>query len=214
MTRDLHRAWLSIVLGVAGALGVAAPVTPITLEIDPASSEVVFHLRTTWHGVEGRAGAIRGSVTSESGDLLGDGRVSVEIEAAALDTGNSRRDRTMRDSHLETGKHPKITFTSTGPPAMISSTRNAAGAWTDAYFTVPGSLAIHGVTRAVAPAVTARREGDAWRMEGELPVKLTEYAIPDPSIFFNHVQDDVKVILTITLRPQPAPPTEPRPRGR
>ena len=49
-------------------------------------------------------------------------------------------------------------------------------------------------------------------MEGELPVKLTEYAIPDPSIFFNHVQDDVKVTFTVTLRPEAAAPKGPQPR--
>jgi polyisoprenoid-binding protein YceI len=198
-----------VLLAAAGALATAAP---LTLSIDPAASQVLFHLQTTWHGVEGRTGRISGALTTESGDILGDGRVTVEIEAAALDTGNARRDRTMRDSHLETGRYPAIAFTSTGPPAVASSTKDPAGALTGASLTVPGSLAIHGVTRAVGLPVTARRQGDAWLMEGELVVKLSDYAIPDPSIFLNHVQDEVTVSFSITLRPGTAPPAEPRRR--
>ena len=192
---------------LAGSV-MAAAAAPVTLHIDPAASEVVFHLQTTWHGVEGRTKSVTGALTSAGGDIFGDGRISVAIEAATLDTGNARRDRTMRDSHLETGKHPKIAFDSTGPPVVGSSTKDAVGVWTGASLAVPGSLAIHGVTRAVTLAVTARREGDAWRMEGELSVRLSEHGIPDPSIFLNHVQDEVKVVFNVTLRPGPAAPNK------
>jgi polyisoprenoid-binding protein YceI len=214
MMKHLQTAWLMFALGAAGTPGAAAAATPIILQVDPAASEIVFYLQTTWHGVEGRTRAIQGTVTSESGNLLDDGRVEVAIEAATLETGNSHRDGTMKEAHLETGKYPQIAFASTGPPSIVSSSKGPSGAFTGASLTAPGDLSIHGVTRAVVLPVTARRQGNGWRMEGELPVKLSEYAIPDPSIFFNHVQDDVKVVFTITLRPGNAAPTEPQPRGR
>ncbi len=190
---------------ILGALSAAALMAaPARVELDPGTSEIGFLMHTTWHDVEGRTNNLSGAIASENGDIFTDGRVSVEVEAAGLDTGNGRRDRTMRESHLETAKYPRISFVSTVPPTVVSSVADAGGAPREVSLTVRGDLTIHGTTRGVTLPVLARREGGIWILSGELSVRLSEYSIPDPSIVFNRVQDEVRV--TFTLRTKPPGP--------
>ena len=174
---------------------------PLRLVMDPQRSEVTFHLVTTWHGVEGKTKELKGAITYTGPDPLVDARVSVEIAAASLETGNSRRDATMREDCLETGKYPTILFVSTGPPEGAAPEAGGAGV----AFNLPGDLTIHGVTRRVTLPVKARREGEAWVASGELPVRLSDFAIPDPTIIFNKVQDVVTVSFTVTAAPESGP---------
>ena len=195
------------VLAVAPALGVMdqAQTSPtggaLRLVIDPQRSEVTFHMVTTWHGVEGKTKDLKGVITSDGPDPIAGGRVRVEIAAASLDTGNGRRDATMREDHLETAKHPTILFVSTGPPETAPSEAGQA----EVSFTLPGDLTIHGVTRRVTLPAKARHEAGAWVARGELPVRLSDFAIPDPSIMFNKVQDVVTVSFTVVATPENGP---------
>ena len=190
------------------ALRPAAPMAaPARLEIDPGGSEVGFLLHTTWHDVEGKTSKISGAITSDSGDIFTDGRISVEIEAAGLDTGNSRRDRVMKESHLETAKYPRISFVSTAPPTVKSGAPGAGGTPHEISFSVRGDLTIHGTKRDVTLPIKGRREGEVWIFSGDLPVRLSEHGIADPSIAFSRVQDEVTV--TLRLKTKPLAPARP-----
>jgi polyisoprenoid-binding protein YceI len=177
--------------------GRGAAAAPARLRFDPAASTVDFLLNTTWHDVHGHTTAVTGAVTSESGDLFADGRVTVAIDAKTLVTGIAMRDRKMHDECLETGVHPTIGFVSTAAPAIVASTQDPGGGYRTVSLNVPGDLTIHGVKRAVKLPATARRDGAGWIITGELKVKLSDYAIPDPSILFNRVQDQVTVTFTV-----------------
>jgi polyisoprenoid-binding protein YceI len=87
---------------------------------------------------------------------------------------------------------------------VVSSVADAGGAPREVSLAVRGDLTIHGATRGVTLPVLARREGGIWILSGELPVRLSEYNIPDPSILFNRVQDEVRVTFTLRTKP-PAP---------
>jgi len=183
----------------------ASPAAP--LELDPSGTEAAFQLATTWHAVEGHTRAVSGSLTSRSGDIFEDGQVSMEVDAASLETGNGMRDRKMRETCLETSKFPKITFVSTGPPVIRASKKDPDGGYREVTLEAPGDLTIHGVTRRVALPATARRDGTGWTFEGKFIVKLSDHSIPDPSILFNKVKDDVTVTFMAKLR-QPGSPAK------
>jgi len=202
--RSRVRRVVSIGLAVAAAASLAtAAEAPVLLRLDPAASQVGFLLDTTWHQVEGVSKAVTGEVTGDAGHLFLHARVSVTIQADTLETGIAARDRKMRESCLETARHPTITFVSTADPVMVSSSPDPAGGYREVSMSLPGDLTIHGVTRPVALPATARRAGDGWTVSGKLIVKLSDYAIPDPSIFLNRVHDDVTVTFDVTLkRPQ------------
>jgi len=102
---------------------------------------------------------VRGHFKKWSGSLAVDeanpqsSKVSVEIDAASLDTKEEQRDNHLRSADfLDVANYPLITFESTG----VRKTG-------DAEYTVTGNLTIRGVTKPVALGVEyAGRTKDPW----------------------------------------------------
>jgi polyisoprenoid-binding protein YceI len=170
-------------------------------------SRVGFLLHTFWRGVEGTTTLVDAVMESATGDPLADGTVRVIVGAAALETGVARRDRKMREEHLEVGKYLSIRFVSTAPPRELAL-RGPGRVDGDVpqFLEVTGDLTLHGVTRRVTARVEAERADDGWIMKGRLTVWLSQYGIADPSSFFNKVRDDVDIYFEIRFVPDPAPP--------
>jgi len=84
------------------------------------------------------------------------------MDAVSLDTGNSTRDGSMRNEHLETSKFPTIDFLLQTVQAVTHRGEN----W---EFTAEGTLSLHGVSRDIQFPVRAHREGDVIRLLGHLP---------------------------------------------
>ncbi len=198
--RSLARA-AALATALAATAAPSARAEAVRLAIDAGRSEIGFQMHTTWHDVEGKTRGIVGAITSEGGDIFKDGRVSISVEAASLETGNGRRDKTMREAHLETARFPAIAFVSTGPPEIVSSVADALGAYTEVTARLVGDLTVHGVTRPIVLSVTIRRDGKVWCVTGEAPVRLSDHGIPDPSLVFNRVQDLVTVRFSVWTAP-------------
>ncbi len=112
-----------------------------------------FVLHTFWHDVEGSTSAVTALLESESGEPLIDVVVTVTVEAASLGTGIEKRDRKMRQEHLDTAGHPLIEFRSTAP--LIHPEASSAGSATGS-----GGAGVEPVTGA-GPRAPAARTGDA-----------------------------------------------------
>lgn len=109
-----------------------------TFTIDPSHSEIGFTAR---HAMVTK---VRGSFTDVSGtattgENLADASISVEIDAASVDTRNADRDGHLTSADFfDVENFPKITFTSTS----VTVTGDDA-------LTVTGDLTIKDVTRSV-----------------------------------------------------------------
>jgi polyisoprenoid-binding protein YceI len=192
---------LLILVLAAAATGASADAGelrgPARWSSPPGGSRVGFLLHTFWHGVEGTTSSVQATMQSAGGDPLIDGVVHVFVEAATLDTGNKRRDRKMRDQHLEVADHPGIEFRSTQPPRhMTPGARPAGGA---PFVQVTGDLSLHGVTRPVVVAVEAEERGRGWLMRIRLSLRMSDHGITDPSILLNRVEDEVDIYMEIRL---------------
>jgi len=158
---------------------------------DPDLSHVEFVLHTFWHDVTGTTSALTATLVSTGGDPLVDGTVAVSVETATLVTGIGRRDRKMREEHLEAQRFPRLEFRSTEPPKL--ETRAPDGARDSSHVIVAGDLTLHGVTRRVAVPVEATSMAGGWLMKGVAVVKLSDYGVPDPSIALNRARDEVEI---------------------
>jgi polyisoprenoid-binding protein YceI len=107
-----------------------------TWEVDSVHSSLVFrvrHLGVSY--VYGRFNDISGSLTTE-GDS---GSVRIEVDAASVDTNNSKRDDHLRGTDFFGVKQfPKIIFESTKFARKSGDT-----------FEVTGKLTLHGVTKEI-----------------------------------------------------------------
>ncbi|MBI3448130.1 MAG: YceI family protein [Acidobacteria bacterium] len=178
------------------------PAAPPALWIaESAPSHVQFVLHTFWHDVTGTTRAVTGGLRSASGDPRADGAVALSVDAATIVTGIGRRDRKMREEHLEVAKYPTLEFRSIGPPRRAGDPAADGGA----RLSVDGDLTIHGVTHRVAVDVLSRSAGPAWIMSGSVAIKLSEFGVPDPSVALNHAQDGVDLSFEIHFRKEGGP---------
>jgi polyisoprenoid-binding protein YceI len=161
--------------------------------LDPGASVVRFNAKAFMHDFQGKTSRVHGTIRLGDLDRLTDAEACVRIDAASLETGNSTRDGTMRDTHLETGKFPTIDFLLT----RVEAPKRQSGDW---EFTARGTLSLHGVSREIILPLQARQTGDLLRLTAEVPVKMTDYRIRIPTFLFFAVEDQVLVTFDVTAR--------------
>ena len=84
----------------------------VRFSVLPDRSSIRFDAQATGHTVHGVTHQVSGEVVFDPDDLARKAEVSFRVQAATLATGNKSRDKKMRESHLETTRHPVIAFRS------------------------------------------------------------------------------------------------------
>jgi polyisoprenoid-binding protein YceI len=135
------------------ALILAAPLASAAdYKIDPTHSFIEFriqHLGYSW--LYGRFNTLSGEFSHDPAKPA-DSRITVEIDAASVDTNHAERDKHIRsDDFLDVAKYAKASFKSTG----YSGTAEEG--------TMTGELTMHGVTKSISFKVKKLGEGkDPW----------------------------------------------------
>ncbi|RMG17909.1 MAG: hypothetical protein D6731_03205 [Planctomycetota bacterium] len=139
------------------ALLAAACATPClgaeTYGIDPVHSTIIFrikHLGVSY--LYGRFNKVQGTLFLDDEDPS-KSKISVEVTAASVDTGNQKRDDHLRGPDFFNVKQfPKITFKST----KVKKTG-------EAIYEVTGNLSLHGKTKQITVRATRVGTGpDPW----------------------------------------------------
>jgi polyisoprenoid-binding protein YceI len=165
---------------------------------DAAGSRLGFTVTRPGEVVEGTATQFAGTVKLDPEHPEAGAGVTLEVDAATMVTGNRLRDRTMRNSHLETEKYPKIRFQSASAtpakpgPLHSGETRG---------FELEGTLSLHGVDRTVRIPVMVGYDGALLTADGNVSFTLTEYSIPIPKIFWIVLDDKVTVHFHAVAKP-------------
>jgi polyisoprenoid-binding protein YceI len=156
----VHR--LTLVLLAALAAPALAQPTDIW-EVDPAHSSIQFGVRHLM------ISTVRGSFPKFTARVVGDPKeptrsvVEASIDAAAIDTGDPKRDDHLRTpDFFDVAKYPTITFKSTKV--------EAAG---DRRFKLHGDLTMHGVTKPVVLDVEVTPEVKGMRGETRAGARAT-----------------------------------------
>ena len=163
---------------------------------DPAGG--VLHSGTLSFSAHATVGDFTGTTTTVTGAWTGDLSAAsgwVEAPVATLVTHNDHRDRDLRAS-MEVDKYPTMRF----DLARIASA--SSGAWPDdaGAFTLFGTLAIHGVTRAVELPATAVRGGDTIYVTSSFPLELGDYHIGGLTKLLGLLRMDPKIVVHVDLR--------------
>jgi len=117
-----------------------------------------------------------------------------------VDMTTIRSNKSQRDSQfqgiMDTSQFPHATFELTSPIPL--GTPPADGK----VVTVPatGKLTLHGQTRTITAPLQARRKGNTIEVLASIPVRFSDYGIPNPSQGFVTTQDHgtVEVLLVLT----------------
>ena len=128
---------------------VAQTLSAAEYDVDPAHSFVQFRIKHLgFSTLVGRFNDVSGEFTHDPANPEAS-MISVEIDAASVDTNHAERDKHLRsEDFLDVEKFPKVTFVSTKYTGD------------DQSGTLEGDLTLHGVTKPVSINVTKIGEGD------------------------------------------------------
>jgi polyisoprenoid-binding protein YceI len=139
---------------------------------------------------EAKTDAVRGELATagEGQPLLGD----LTVDLQTLRTGIGLRDRHMKDNYLEVQRGAEFSA------ARLQQIRVAA---LEGKTTFRGQLTLHGQQKEVTGTATIKPNGQGYRVEATFPVKLDEFAIPDPTYLGVGVKDEVQVRVNFSVAP-------------
>jgi hypothetical protein len=179
--------WIVSAVTVLSALAAArAP----ALDVEGRCS-VRFFGTSTLHDFEGTAPCALLAIAAP--DASGHYGARAEVAIAQMDTGISSRDKKMR-AMFEAKKYPRIvaTFASVDPAALRAAGPSA----------LPFRIALHGVERDVAPAISRFVEvpGKSARFRATFTLALSDFGLEAPvALGFIQVDDKVRVEVDVEL---------------
>lgn len=126
---------------------------------------------------ESSAGRVVGRVDVFTASLdLQAGSGSLVVDPASLNTGLGPRDQHMLVYALDVVNNPELRFD------VQAATRADHRAEVEGQWSLTGTLSLHGVALPVTVPVTVSRDGAQLRLQGEVPLNLADFGIPDPSV--------------------------------
>lgn len=142
---------------------------PIALTARPGGG-IGFHAESSAGRVNGHAAGFTAIL-----DLEG-GTGSLMVDPASLSTGLGPRDQRMLVYALDVPTEPELRFD------VTRAWRPDSAAEVEGQWSLAGTLKLHGIALPLVVPVTVSREGSQVRVQGELQLTLTDFAIPDPSV--------------------------------
>jgi polyisoprenoid-binding protein YceI len=151
-----------------------------------------FHAEDTYDSFDGKTGDVTGTIVADPANLS-TGSVQVAINIDTLDTGNSLRNKEMRERYLETNKYGTATFKSvsvTGPASIAPNQ--------PADINVTGDLILHGVTkRMTIPVRVVLLPDGRIHATTSFKVHMPDFGISVPHNILVTVNDEVPVRLDV-----------------
>ena len=131
--------------------------------------------------VLGQSGTAVGTTKSVTGSLTITGTkvtaATFTVDMTTVASDESQRDNQFQNRIMDTANFPTATFTLTSPIDLAPVPKD--GALTN--YSAPGKFQLHGTTKEVTFALTARRTGNVIAVQGDEPITFADYNINNPS---------------------------------
>ena len=164
-----------------------------TYEIRPDAKNIAeFHAEDSYDSFDGKTHKVTGGIVADPANPSA-ATVEMSIDMASLDTGNSLRNREMRELYLETGKHATAKFKSVNVEAPASVAPSSP-----ADIKVTGDFTLHGVTkRMTIPVRVVLIPDGRIHVTSSFKVHMPDFDIDVPKNILVTVNDDVPVRLDL-----------------
>lgn len=136
---------------------------------------------------------IHGEIKVENNTLI-EGFVRVNVDAISSD--NERRDINVRRDILKTDQYPQAVFTLTKPADLSRIPSDG----TVGSITVTGDLELHGTTRPITTDLQVLRSGASVIVQGNVPVKRSDYGIESGQFVAAVIDDEGTVDLLLVFQ--------------
>jgi polyisoprenoid-binding protein YceI len=135
----------------------------------------------------GPAGMKIDGTTPDLAAIEQNGSLVVTVPLANVTTGIGLRDKHMKEKYLEIAKYPNAVLT------VAQSALKVPGSGEQIEADVPGTLQLHGQTRAVSVHYEAKGVGPGLVTRGRFHVNMNDFGIEVPSYLGVTVKPDVDV---------------------
>ena len=167
-----------------GSACAQSPSDKLTLHFDPAATTIDWSLKDLLHTVRGTFQLKGGMLTLD--EKTGDAQGEIIIETASGESGNSARDRRMKDDVLESTKYPEAIFHPESVTGFVRVGQAEA-------MTVKGTFTIHGVDHPLFLQDKTELNGDTLTAMTGFEVPYVAWGMKDPSTLMLRVGKVVQV---------------------
>ena len=177
-----------LAIGLAGLAGAPAHAQQVAATVDSTTSVVHYTGTAPLHSWRGTSRSVQGEFVLRP-SRPDSSRAVIRIPVASFDSGNSRRDRGMRDV-TEADEYPFVTFRGTdfSPVTWGRGASGYRGGWA-----VSGELTFHGRTHPLRDTVSVEVDGDTVRAQAEFDVSLTRFNVERPGFMGFTVGDTIRI---------------------
>ncbi len=192
MKAYIHVLLLAAILFCSGSLRAQT----ITIQMDPAQTQIAWTLPDTLHKVEGTFQLASGSMTFDPKTGAATGLFTVDENSAA--SSEHMRDRHMKKSILETALYPTVTF----KPTHVSGPYNPEGAST---LTVDGMFHLHGADHAQQWIFQVNAHDNHITATTQFEIPYVAWGLRNPSTLFFRVGTSVHMMINTVGTAQTTP---------
>jgi polyisoprenoid-binding protein YceI len=168
----------------------------LSFELDPQQSTVTFTLGAFLHTVRGTLRLKHGTVRfdTETGEATGE----VVVDLSSGTTGNSSRDRKMREEVLESQRYPEAVFTL----ERVEGRPSLSG---ESDVNLHGKMKIHGDEHALVIPVRVQSKDLEATATTRFEIPYVKWGMKDPSTALLSVKDRVAVEVRVIARASKQP---------
>ncbi len=182
---------MRLVLALAFAIAPAycGAASSISLELDPAKTEITFTLHDPLHTVHGMFKLKRGAINfdPDSGKASGE----IVIDVASGESGSGARDKRMHKDVLESQKYPEAVFT----PDRVNGKLPAEG---QGQIDMHGVFKIHGADHELTLHFQVEHAGAQYAATTHFQIPFVQWGMKDPSNFLLKVDKTVDMEIKAT----------------
>ncbi len=154
----------------------------LSLELDPAKTEVQFTLHDVLHTVHGTFKLKKGSIHWDPDSGKASGEIVVDVTSG--DSGSSARDSRMHKQVLESQRYPEATFTADRVDGKLAPQGQS-------QLEVHGVLKIHGADHELTLHFQVDRAGGQYAASTHFTIPYVQWGMKDPSNFVLKVDKTV-----------------------
>lgn len=164
------------------AMLLSVPAAAVEFTVKPGGeNKVVFVSQAPIETFEGRTNRMQGRIALDPSGVSDSVAVHLEVDLASLDTGIAKRNKHMRENHLETAKYPLAVFDGA---AILSPVGAKLESGKPVSFEVEGTFSLHGVSRRLRITAEVATAGNRLTFRTTFPVRLPDYSIRRPEFLF------------------------------
>ena len=162
----------------------------VSLDLDPAKTEIRFTLHDVLHTVSGTFHLKKGHLSFDPDSGQASGRIAVDVTSGA--SGSDARDHRMHKNILQSRRFPEATFT----PDHVDGKLAVDG---PSQVDVHGVFNLHGVDHELTLHFQVERSGGAITASTHFTIPYVQWGMKDPSNFLLKVDKtvdmDIKTVI-------------------